>query len=124
MDMSEESRIAGLLRERWAAAFAARDLDGLAALYAPDVLFFGSTPELFRGHAGVRAYFAGLSPDVSLEAFEAPELVRVAPGVFATAGFWRFRFGAEARLYRLTWVIASRDGGWGIAQHHAARCDL
>ena len=48
MDLSEESRIAGLLRTRWASAFAARDLDGLAALYAPDVLFFGSTPELFR----------------------------------------------------------------------------
>ena len=124
MDMSEEARIAGLLRTRWATAFAARDLDGLAALYAPDALFFGSTPELFRGQAGVRAYFAGLSPDVALEAFEAPELVGVAPGVFATAGFWRFRFGAEARLYRLTWVIAARDGGWVIAQHHAARCDI
>jgi ketosteroid isomerase-like protein len=124
MDMSEESRIAGLLRTLWAAAFAARDLDGLAALYASDVLFFGSTPELFKGHAGVRDYFAGLSPDVSLEAFEEPELVGIAPGVFATAGFWRFRFGAEARLYRLTWVIAARDGGWVIAQHHAARCDL
>ena len=124
MDMTEEFGIAGLLRTRWASAFAARDLDGLAALYAPDVLFFGSTPELFRGRAGVRAYFAGLSPDVSLEAFESPEVIGVAPGVFATAGFWRFRFGAEARLYRLTWVIASRDGGWVIAQHHAARCDL
>ena len=79
MDMSEESRIVGLLRERWATAFAARNLDGLAALYAPDVLFFGSTPELFRGHAGVRAYFAGLSSDISLEAFEEPELVGIAP---------------------------------------------
>ena len=124
MDLNEESRIAALLRARWAQAFAARDLDGLAALYAPDALFFGSTPELFRGQAGVRAYFAGLSPDVSLEAFEEPELAPVAPGVFATAGFWRFRFGVEPRLYRRTWVIAARDGGWVIAQHHAARCDL
>lgn len=124
MDLNEESRIAALLRAGWAKAFAARDLDGLAALYAPDALFFGSTPELFRGHAGVRAYFAGLSPDVSLEAFEEPELARVAPGVFATAGFWRFRFGDEPRRYRLTWVIAARDGGWVIVQHHAARCDI
>ena len=124
MDMGKEAMIASGLRTRWASAFAARDLDGLAALYAHDVLFFGSTPELFRGHAGLRAYFAGLSPDVSLEAFEEPELVRVAAGVFATAGFWRFRFGAEPRRYRLTWVIAARDGGWVIAQHHAARCEL
>ena len=123
MEMSEEAIIASGLRARWAAAFAARDLDGLAALYAPDVLFFGSTPELFRGHAGLQTYFAGLSPDVSLEAFEEPDLVRVAPGVFATAGFWRFRFGAAPRRYRLTWVIAARDGGWVIAQHHAARCE-
>jgi hypothetical protein len=124
MDMTEESGIAGLLRTRWASAFAARDLDGLAALYAHDTLFFGSTPELFRGQAGVRAYFAGLSPDIALEAFEAPALVGVAPGVFATAGFWRFRFGAEPRRYRLTWVIAARDGGCVIVQHHAARCDI
>ena len=124
MDMSEEAMIARGLRVSWARAFAARDLEGLAALYAPDALFFGSTPELFRGHGGVKAYFAGLSPDVMLEAFEEPELVRVAPGVFATAGFWRFRFGAEHRRYRLTWVIAARCGSWVIAQHHAARCDI
>ena len=123
MDMNEEARIAKDLRTRWAQAFAARDLDGLAALYASDVLFFGSTPQLFRGHEGLRAYFSGLSPDVALEAFEEPELVRVAPEVFATAGFWRFRFGTEPRRYRLTWVVAARDGGWVIAQHHAARCD-
>ena len=124
MGMNEEARIAGVLRASWAQAFATRNLDGLAALYAPDVLFFGSTPELFRGHAGVRAYFAELSPDVALEAFEEPELVRVAPGVFAAAGFWRFRFGGEHRRYRLTWVVAARDGGWLIVQHHAARCDV
>ncbi len=122
--MSEEARIAGDLRTRWAKAFAARDLDALAALYSPDVLFFGSTPQLYRGHEGVRAYFAGLSPDVALEAFEEPELVSVAPGVFATAGFWRFRFGAEPRSYRLTWVVAERGGVWRIVQHHAARCDV
>jgi ketosteroid isomerase-like protein len=124
MDMSEEAGIANELRARWACAFAVRDLDGLAALYAPDALFFGSTPELFRGHAGVKAYFAGLSPDVVLEAFEEPELVRVAPGAFATAGFWRFTFGAEPRRYRLTWVIAAREEGWRIVQNHAARCDI
>ena len=123
MDESEEAIIASGLRARWALAFAARDLEGVAALYAPDALFFGSTPELYRGHAGVRAYFAGLSPDISLEGFEEPELVRVAPGVFATAGFCRFRFGTEPRRYRLTWVIAERDGGWVTVQHHAARCE-
>lgn len=122
MDMSQEAAIARGLRARWALAFALRDLDRLCALYAPDALFFGSTPELFRGRAGVRAYFAGLAPDVTLEAFEEPELVRIAPGVFATAGFWRFRFGAEPRRYRLTWAIAAREEGWVIAQHHAARC--
>ena len=124
MDMSEEAIIARGLRASWAFAFATRDLEGLAALYAPDALFFGSMPELFRGHGGVKAYFAGLAPDVTLKAFEEPELVRAAPGVFATAGFWRFRFGAEPRLYRLTWVIAAREEGWVIVQHHAARCDV
>ncbi len=123
MDESVEAGIAGDLRVRWAQAFAARDHDALVGLYVPEALFFGSTPQLFRGREGVRAYFAGLSPDVVLEAFEEPALERLSPGLFATAGFWRFRFGAEPRLYRLTWVVAERDGGWLIAQHHAARCE-
>ena len=122
--MDKEAWIAADLRARWSRAFAVRDLEGLVALYAQDALFFGSTPHLFKGHEGVRDYFAGLSPDVTLEAFEEPELVSVAPGAFATAGFWRFRFGAEPRRYRLTWVVAERDGGWRIVQHHAARCDV
>ena len=123
MDETLQQDIAAALRGRWATAFAARDLDALAALYVPDVLFFGSRPELYRGHDGVRAYFAGLAPDVVLEAFETPELTAIAPGVFATAGFWRFRFGDQARRYRLTWVVVARDEGWFIAQHHAARVD-
>ena len=123
MDEGVEAGIAADLRVRWAQAFAARDLGALAGLYAPEALFFGSTPQLFRGREGVRAYFAGLSPDVVLEAFEEPALERLAPGLFATAGFWRFRFGAEPRLYRLTWTVANRGGTWLIAQHHAARCE-
>ena len=124
MDMSEQACIFKTLRDRWIKAFAARDLDGLAGLYSPDALFFGSTPLLFRGHEDVRAYFSGLARDIALDSFEEPELLPVSGEVFVTAGFWRFRFGSEPRLYRLTWVIAMRDGGWRIVQHHAARCDL
>ena len=124
MDQKTEMEQAATgLRSRWAKAFAARDLEALSTLYTPDVLFFGSRPELFRGRPGVRAYFDGLAPDVRLDGFDPPDLIEIAPGVFGTAGFWRFHFGPEARRYRLTWVVVARDGGWLLAQHHAARVD-
>ena len=123
VDQVQAERVAADLRARWAQAFAERDAAGLASLYTPGALFFGSRPQLFLGREGVAAYFSGLAPDVVLEEFEPPVVADVAPEVFATAGFWRFRFGALPARYRLTWVVVGRAGNWLIAQHHAAPLD-
>ncbi len=112
--------LAARFRDAWSRAFHARDIDALAALYAPDALFFGSVPDLFCGRAGVRGYFASLRADIVLEEFSVPAVAQAGPDAIITAGYWRFRFGGEIRPYRLTWTLARRDGEWLIAAHHAS----
>ena len=100
-----------------------RTNDKLASLYTENALFFGSTPDLFRGRAGVRAYFSDLRADIALDGFDEPEVIRAGPDTILTAGFWRFRFGGEPRRYRLAWTIVRAGDGWLIAAHNAAPAD-
>ena len=51
--------VSGIM-ERWAAAFSTLDARALASLYSSNAFFFGSNPNLYRGHDGVTAYFSGL----------------------------------------------------------------
>jgi ketosteroid isomerase-like protein len=44
--------------DRWAAAFAASDVDAITNLYAPDATFIGtSSMAVLTGHAAIRGYF-------------------------------------------------------------------
>ena len=71
---------------KWAAAFSKLDAKALASLYSKNAFFFGSNPNLYRGHDGVTAYFTGLprwsSPSVQFTdirtAQAAPDLINVA----------------------------------------------
>ena len=112
--------IATRFRDLWSRAFAARDIDAIVSLYSEDALLFGSTPDLFLGREGVRAYFAGLRADVALDDFPRQDVHRSGPDTIIAAGYWRFFFGGEARPYRLTWTIVRSDGEWRIAAHHAS----
>ena len=40
---------------KWAAAFSKLDAKALASLYSKNAFFFGSNPNLYRGHDGVTA---------------------------------------------------------------------
>ncbi len=120
-DIEEDpEKIAARVREAWSRAFAARDIEALAALYDEDALFFGSTPDLCLGRDGARAYFSTLPADVVLDDFPAQETRRTGPDTIVAAGCWRFLFGGEARPYRLAWTLARRGGQWLIAAHHAS----
>lgn len=112
--------IVAALQEAWAQAFAARDIGAMTSLYCDDALFFGSTAVLYRGRGGVRAYFATLRKDIVLEGFEHFESSMRRHDLIIAAGYWRFRFGAEVRPYRLTWTLLHEDGAWRIAAHHAS----
>ena len=88
-----------------------------------NAFFFGSNPNLYRGHDGVQAYFAGLprwpSPTVQFTdvktALAASDLVNVA----GTASF-AVEQGADPLVVKITWVIVREDGDWKIVSHHVS----
>jgi ketosteroid isomerase-like protein len=108
---------------RWAAAFSRLDAGALASLYSRNAFFFGSNPNLYRGHDGVTAYFSAL-PKWSSPSVQFTE-VRTAPaadGVINVAGTATFVVDArpEPLLVKITWVIVAEDGDWKIASHHVS----
>jgi uncharacterized protein (TIGR02246 family) len=108
---------------RWAMAFTKLDASALALLYSRDAFFFGSNPKLYRGHDGVRAYFAGLprwsSPTVQ---FTDVSTAQAAPDVINVAGTATFMVDASAEplTVKITWVIVREDGEWKIVSHHVS----
>ncbi len=120
MTPASANAVAEELRKAWARAFRARDAEALANLYTQEAMFFGSTPDLYRGRDGVRAYFSTLRADVTLDEFEPGDVVQTGEDTMIAAGYWQFLFGTELRRYRLTWTIVQQSAGWLIAAHHAS----
>ena len=106
---------------KWAAAFSKLDASALAALYSRNAFFFGSNPNLYRGHDGVTAYFAGLprwsSPSVQ---FTDVKTAQAAPDVINVAGTASFVVDAEPLVVKISWVIVREDGDWKIVSHHVS----
>ena len=108
---------------KWATAFGSLDAGALASLYSANAFFFGSNPNLYRGHDGVQAYFDALprwrAPTVKFTdvrtAHAAPDLINVA----GTASFV-VEEGAEPLVVKITWVIVREDGEWKIVSHHVS----
>ena len=120
MQVDSPTQTAARLRQAWTEAFAARDVEALASLYAGKAQFFGSTEVLHLGKAGVREYFATLRNDIELAAFEPPQVTALSPDLIVCAGYWSFRFGGDLRAYRLTWTLVREGERWAIAAHHAS----
>ena len=122
-ERSTTDDIVSAIMGKWAAAFSKLDAKALASLYARNAFFFGSNPNLYRGHDGVTAYFAGLprwsSPSVQFAdvatAQASPDLINVA----GTASFV-VEQDAEPRVVKITWVIVREDGDWKIVSHHVS----
>ncbi|MGE3304112.1 MAG: nuclear transport factor 2 family protein [Hyphomonadaceae bacterium] len=110
----------GDLLAEWAARFAA-DVTTLPALYTEDALFFGSTPPLHRGVAGISAYFAALpaQPGAAV-AFSDVVIETIAEGVASIAAFATFTRGDTARRLRITLTAVRRGGAWRFASHHVS----
>jgi uncharacterized protein (TIGR02246 family) len=116
---------AAAVEAKWADAFAKWDIDALAALYTKDALFFGSTPELFVGQDGVKAYFSKLPRGVfKAAAFSEQHVVRLSAGVIVAAGFVTFTRetnGQTAQVpFRITLTLLRQGKVWKIAAHHAS----
>ena len=108
---------------KWATAFSRLDAGALASLYSRNAFFFGSNPNLYRGNAGIAAYFDALprwnSPTVKFTdvrtAHAAADLINVA----GTASFV-VEADAEPLTVKITWVIIREAGEWKIVSHHVS----
>jgi ketosteroid isomerase-like protein len=100
--------------------FNSHDLARHVQLYTADALLFGSDDELYRGHAGVRSYFAKLSDNAGVRNYAAPVAVTLDPDLVVTAAYVDFFEGDTLMPYRLTWTLIRREGNWKIAQHHGS----
>ena len=107
---------------RWSEAFAMMDADAMAALYAADALFYGSTPDLYSDQDAIRAYFGGLPPSASRRvAFRDVVARKSSPDLLNLAGLAIFTFNETVEFtFRLTQVLMREGDGWKIISHHAS----
>jgi uncharacterized protein (TIGR02246 family) len=114
--------VSGIMR-KWAAAFSKLDASALASLYSKNAFFFGSNPNLYRGHDGVTAYFAGLprwqSPSVQFTDVRTAQAAADLINVAGTASFV-VEADAEPLVVQITWVVVREDGDWKIVSHHVS----
>ncbi len=107
---------------KWADAFAKIDADSIAALYSKDALFFGSTPPLYTGVDGVRAFFKALPLKTAKAEFSDVTVVPVGADVINVAAILSATINdaAAPRVFRLTWVLVREGDSWKIISHHAS----
>ena len=126
MESSERSttdEIAASITAKWAAAFSKMDVAALASLYSRNAFFFGSNPNLYRGHDGVTAYFSGLprwsSQTVQFMDVRAGQAAADLINFAGTASFV-VDGSPEPLTVKITWVIVREDGDWKIVSHHVS----
>jgi uncharacterized protein (TIGR02246 family) len=117
--------IAISLQQRWQAAFNARDIAAIVALYSEDACLFGGKPDLSVGRPAIQAYFNALPP-VRLQAeFGEQTIVQLTPSVIMSAGFITFARITDPPTkpvpFRITLTIVDIGGAWQIASHHASQ---
>ncbi|WP_426434028.1 AtzH-like domain-containing protein [Bradyrhizobium genosp. P] len=112
--------------QKWSDAFAKKDWNAMSSLYSKDTLFYGSTPPLYRGLDGVKAYFAALPPMVGATvAFKDLVVVPIGSDLINIAGIVTFAVpGAPAAfVFRITQSYVNEDGAWKIVSHHVSHVD-
>lgn len=117
--------VAGALA-KWSDDFAKKDWDELTKLYSKDALFYGSTPPLYKGLDGVKAYFKALPPMVgATAAFKDLVVVPVGSNLINVAGTAVFTIPSAPApiVFRITQVYVNEDGAWKIVSHHVSRVE-
>lgn len=109
----------------WTDAFASHDADRIAALYAPEAVFWGTNSAVIRNTPElVRAYFVNLKnrPTVRIELDE--QNVRVYGEVAINTGRYsvhEIKDGQPTvRPLRFSFVYRKVDGRWLIVDHHSS----
>lgn len=118
--------------DRFAATFTTRDVDAVAALFAPDATFFGSSfqglAEPLRGPEGARAYFARpFAPDgPRLGLVCQTEAMReLVPALALAAAICRVDVAQPdgstvQRTLRVSAALARGQAGWRFADLHVS----
>lgn len=118
------SDVARSMQSAWAAAFARADWAAIAALYAPETSFYGSTPALATDPAGVLSYFESLPPVFVAAHFAIPQILPMGKALFAASGSVVFTVRKDGvdqeRAYRISQVFRQMPEGWRIVLHHAS----
>lgn len=112
--------------QKWSDAYARKDWEAMGRLYSKDALFYGSTPPLYRGIDGVRAYFNALPPTVGATvAFKEMTIVPVGSDLINVAGIATFTIpGAPAPFaFRITQSYVNQGDAWKIVSHHGSRVE-
>lgn len=111
--------------EKWTKAFTDSDVDGIAALYAPDALFIGTASKaVIDKPAAVRAYFerALLNNRPRTARLDSESVLVVSDSVVAVSGLDTLTGVRDGKPLtangRVTFVIAKRGGDWKIVQFH------
>jgi len=122
MQSAADETVSSLI-EKWSAGFNRLDADALSSLYSRNAFFFGSKSQLYRGNAGVAAYFNALprwsSPTVQFTERVTAQVNSDLINFAATASFVVDESTAPLSV-KITWVIAREDGGWKIVSHHVS----
>ena len=122
MQSAADETVSSLI-EKWSAGFNRLDADALSSLYSRNAFFFGSKSQLYRGNAGVAAYFNALppwsSPTVQFTDRVTAQVNSDLINFAATASFVVDESTAPLSV-KITWVIAREDGGWKIVSHHVS----
>jgi uncharacterized protein (TIGR02246 family) len=117
--------------ERWAAAFTASDVDAIAALYADDATFFGtSSAAPLTTNAAIRGYFERslLNNRPRAAALDERLATEIAGGTVVVTGLdtvTSTRGGERVSTRgRVTFVLAKRAEAWRIVHFHRSALPL
>lgn len=111
--------------EKWTAAFAASDVDGVVKLYAPDALFMGTgSKAVVKDAAEIRRYFENTlltrrpraAPITSSEVMVLSDTAVLITGLNESTGVQDGK--PFSNPGRVTFVIAKRGSEWLIVHFH------
>ncbi len=124
-DDAEQSVMAAT--EQWVATFNTRDPARIAALYAPDAVFWGTvSPTIRTTPEQILEYFVSSAkrrPTLRISVGE--QHVRVYGDVAFNSGYYTSRYVQDGQEIvtpmRFTFAYRKHDGRWVIVNHHSSR---
>jgi uncharacterized protein (TIGR02246 family) len=112
--------------DQWVAALNSNDVERIVATYLPDATVHGTvSPSLATGADALRAYFTPATKTKVQVKMGDSSATALSDDAVVLAGFYEFSGTAPSGPYtipaRYSFVVAKRDGQWGIIHHHSSQ---